>query len=150
MLERWAQRVEALTPLLDAGRLLDQHANRIPYHAVVAPQGGLHTGSSCPPAVRSGLVDHVTPELATALVELLPSAPFVQLRAVGGAVNDGGRAAHERALPELQHRPAARARAGALPGCDARGPAGAQGGLRPGRCLQPEPAIPPAPIAAAA
>jgi FAD/FMN-containing dehydrogenase len=80
--------VEALTPLLDAGRLLDQQAHRIPYHAVVAPQGGLHTGSSRPPAMRSGLADHVTPELAAALVDLLPSAPFIQLRAVGGAIND--------------------------------------------------------------
>ena len=80
--------VEALTPLLDAGRVLDQEASLVPYHAVVAPQGGLHTGSSRPPAVRSGLVDHVTADLAEALIELLPTAPFVQLRAVGGAVND--------------------------------------------------------------
>jgi alkanesulfonate monooxygenase SsuD/methylene tetrahydromethanopterin reductase-like flavin-dependent oxidoreductase (luciferase family) len=80
--------VEALTPLLGAGRLLDQQASLVPYHAVVAPQGGLHTGSSRPPAVRAGLIDHVTPALAQALVGLLPSAPFIQLRAVGGAVND--------------------------------------------------------------
>jgi FAD/FMN-containing dehydrogenase len=38
--------------------------------------------------VRAGLIDHVTPELAQALVGLLPSAPFIQVRAVGGAVND--------------------------------------------------------------
>jgi alkanesulfonate monooxygenase SsuD/methylene tetrahydromethanopterin reductase-like flavin-dependent oxidoreductase (luciferase family)/FAD/FMN-containing dehydrogenase len=80
--------IEALTPLLGAGRLLDQQASLVPYHAVVAPQGGLHTGSSRPPAVRSGLIDHVTPRLANALVEILPFAPFIQLRAVGGAVND--------------------------------------------------------------
>ncbi|WP_028064117.1 LLM class flavin-dependent oxidoreductase [Solirubrobacter soli] len=80
--------VEALTPLLQAGRLLDQQASLVPYHAVVAPQGGLHTGSSRPPAIRSGLIDHVTPALAQGLVEILPVAPFIQLRAVGGAVND--------------------------------------------------------------
>jgi FAD/FMN-containing dehydrogenase len=80
--------VQALSPLLQAGRLLDQEASLVPYHAVVAPQGGLHTGSSRPPAMRSGLVEHVTPELAQALVELLPSAPFVQFRSVGGAIND--------------------------------------------------------------
>ena len=42
------------------------------------------------PAARRapGLVDHVTPALAEALVDLLPSAPFLQLRAVGGAIND--------------------------------------------------------------
>jgi hypothetical protein len=80
--------VEALTPLLEAGRLLDQEASLVRYHAVVAPQGALHTGSSRPPAVRSGLVDHVTPELAAALMEILPQAPFIQFRAVGGAVND--------------------------------------------------------------
>jgi hypothetical protein len=80
--------VEALTPLLEAGRLLDQQASLVPYYAVVAPQGGLHTGSSRPPAIRSGLIDHVTPALAHALVDILPFAPFIQLRAVGGAVND--------------------------------------------------------------
>jgi FAD/FMN-containing dehydrogenase len=80
--------VAALTPLLDAGRLLDQQAQLVPYHAVVAPQGGLHRGSTRPPAIRAGLVDHVTPELAQALIELLPTAPFIQARSVGGAVND--------------------------------------------------------------
>jgi hypothetical protein len=80
--------IAALTPLLDSGRLLDQQAQLVPYHAVVAPQGGLHRGSTRPPAIRTGLVDHITPELASALVDLLPAAPFIQARAVGGAVND--------------------------------------------------------------
>ena len=80
--------IAALTPLLDSGRLLDQQAQLVPYHAVVAPQGGLHRGSTRPPAIRAGLVDHVTPELAGALVDLLPTAPFIQIRSVGGAVND--------------------------------------------------------------
>jgi alkanesulfonate monooxygenase SsuD/methylene tetrahydromethanopterin reductase-like flavin-dependent oxidoreductase (luciferase family) len=81
---------DALGALLGAGRLLDQGAQLVPYHAVVAPQGGLHTGGSAEPAMRAGLVDHVTPEVADGLVALVGSGagPFVQLRAVGGAVND--------------------------------------------------------------
>jgi alkanesulfonate monooxygenase SsuD/methylene tetrahydromethanopterin reductase-like flavin-dependent oxidoreductase (luciferase family)/FAD/FMN-containing dehydrogenase len=81
---------EALTPLLGAGRVLDQQAQLAPYHAIVPPHASLHRGGSAEPAMRAGLVDHVTPELAEALTGLLRSGdgPFVQLRAVGGAVND--------------------------------------------------------------
>jgi alkanesulfonate monooxygenase SsuD/methylene tetrahydromethanopterin reductase-like flavin-dependent oxidoreductase (luciferase family)/FAD/FMN-containing dehydrogenase len=85
-----AAATDALTPLLDVGRLLDQQAQLVPYAAVVAPQGGAHDGGSAAPAFRSGLVDHVTPEVAQGLMRLLRSGdgPYVQLRAVGGAVND--------------------------------------------------------------
>jgi alkanesulfonate monooxygenase SsuD/methylene tetrahydromethanopterin reductase-like flavin-dependent oxidoreductase (luciferase family)/FAD/FMN-containing dehydrogenase len=81
---------DALTPLLGAGRLLDQQAQLVPYAAVVAPQGGVHSGGSAAPAFRSGLLDHVTRESAQALMRLLRSGagPYVQLRSVGGAVND--------------------------------------------------------------
>jgi FAD/FMN-containing dehydrogenase len=80
----------ALTPLLEAGRLLDQQAQLAPYHAVVPPHGGVHDGGRTSPAIRSGLLDHVTPEAARALMGLIDSgdSPFVQLRAVGGAIND--------------------------------------------------------------
>jgi alkanesulfonate monooxygenase SsuD/methylene tetrahydromethanopterin reductase-like flavin-dependent oxidoreductase (luciferase family)/FAD/FMN-containing dehydrogenase len=81
---------QALTPLLDVGRLLDQQAQLLPYAAVVAPQGGVHAGGSAAPAFRSGLLDHVTAEAAEGIMRLLRSGdgPYVQLRAVGGAVND--------------------------------------------------------------
>ena len=79
----------ALTPLLDIGPLVDQHAQLAPYPAIVAPQGGLHAGYG-PSAVRGGLLDHLTPEVARVLEEGLRSgaAPMVQIRSVGGAVND--------------------------------------------------------------
>jgi hypothetical protein len=81
---------DALSSMLGVGRLLDQGAQLVPYHAVVAPQGGVHTGGSAEPAMRAGLVDHVTADVAEGLTELVRSGsgPFVQLRAVGGAVND--------------------------------------------------------------
>jgi alkanesulfonate monooxygenase SsuD/methylene tetrahydromethanopterin reductase-like flavin-dependent oxidoreductase (luciferase family) len=80
---------EALTPLLGAGRLLDQAAQLVPYHAVVPPHGGPHRGGPAP-ASRSGLLNHVSPAVARALVGLVHSGdgPFTQLRAVGGAIND--------------------------------------------------------------
>ncbi len=81
---------DALTPLLHAGRLLDQQAQLVPYAAVVPPHGNQHHGGMRSPAIRAGLIGAVTPELATAIIELLDGgvAPMVQLRAVGGAVND--------------------------------------------------------------
>jgi hypothetical protein len=81
---------DALGAMLGAGRLLDQGAQLVPYQAVVAPQGGLHTGGSAEPAMRAGLIDHVTPQVAAGLAELVRggAGPFVQLRSVGGAVND--------------------------------------------------------------
>ena len=50
---------------------------------------GQHTGGA-DSAARGGLVEHVTPELAVLLGELVAAgdADMVQLRAVGGAVND--------------------------------------------------------------
>jgi alkanesulfonate monooxygenase SsuD/methylene tetrahydromethanopterin reductase-like flavin-dependent oxidoreductase (luciferase family)/FAD/FMN-containing dehydrogenase len=80
----------ALTPLLGAGRLLDQGAQLVPYHAIVPPHGGIHLGGSTAPAFRSGLVDHLTPAVAEGLMALVRSddGPFIQVRAVGGAVND--------------------------------------------------------------
>ncbi len=81
---------DALTPLLGAGPLLDEQAQLVPYAAIVAPQGGAHTGGSAAPAFRSGLVDHITAGGAQALMALLRSgdAPLIQIRAVGGAIND--------------------------------------------------------------
>ena len=80
----------ALTPLLDAGPPLDPQAQLVPYAAVVPPQGGAHHGGSAEPAFRSGLVDHLTPEVATGTAALAASgeAPLIQIRQVGGAIND--------------------------------------------------------------
>ncbi len=61
-----AAAIEALTPLLDIGPLLDQQAQLVPYPAIVAPQGGIHRGGSTW-EFRSGLLDHITPEAARAI-----------------------------------------------------------------------------------
>ena len=80
----------ALTPLLGIGALLDQQAQLIPYPAVIPPHGALHLGDGYAPASRSGLADHITPQLARSLIGLVQSklSPMVQIRCVGGAVND--------------------------------------------------------------
>lgn len=81
--------VVALEPFLDLAPVLQQQARLVPYAATVAAHHGEHTGGSAP-ATRAGLVEHVTPGLAALLADLLASrdADMVQLRAVGGAVND--------------------------------------------------------------
>jgi hypothetical protein len=80
-----AAAVEALTPLLEIGPLIDQSAQLVPYAAIVPPHGGVQMGGY-EPLIRSGLIDHVTPELASAMIAL--RSPFLQIRSVGGAVND--------------------------------------------------------------
>lgn len=79
----------ALTPLGDAGPLLQQQAHIAPYPALVPWQGGPQAGGS-ELSGRSGLVDHITPEVGDALAEILASraSAMLQIRAVGGAVND--------------------------------------------------------------
>ena len=80
----------ALTPLLDSGPLLDQQAQLVPYVAVVPPQRAVHQGGSAEPAFRSGLVDHLTADVAAGTAALAASgeAPLIQIRQVGGAIND--------------------------------------------------------------
>jgi FAD/FMN-containing dehydrogenase len=84
-----AAAAEALTPLLHAGPLLDQQAQLVPYPALLPSQGGVHTGGA-PPAMRSGLLEHIGPEAARTLADGIRSgaAPMLQFRSVGGAVND--------------------------------------------------------------
>jgi alkanesulfonate monooxygenase SsuD/methylene tetrahydromethanopterin reductase-like flavin-dependent oxidoreductase (luciferase family)/FAD/FMN-containing dehydrogenase len=85
-----AAAVEALTPLVGIGPLLDQQAQVVPYAAIVPPHGGVHNGGSAAPAFRSGLLHHVTAEVAETMLRLARSrvAPLMQIRSVGGAVND--------------------------------------------------------------
>jgi FAD/FMN-containing dehydrogenase len=85
-----AAAVEALTPLLGIGPLLEQQAQVVPYAAIVPPHGGVHNGGSAAPAFRSGLLHHVTAEVAETMLRLARSrvAPLMQIRSVGGAVND--------------------------------------------------------------
>ena len=80
---------EALTPLLDVGPLVDQQAQLVPYPAIVPPHGGVHTGGGTS-VFRSGLAEHLTPQLTRLLSEGMRSGdvPMLQIRSVGGAVND--------------------------------------------------------------
>jgi FAD/FMN-containing dehydrogenase len=59
------------------------------YAALVPRLLGDHRGDA-PPHVRSGLVTHIAPEIAGALTDLLSpgTALTVQVKAVGGAIND--------------------------------------------------------------
>jgi hypothetical protein len=80
----------ALTPLLDGGPLLDQHAQVLPYAAVLPSYGEVHRGGSADPAFRNGLSEHLTTEVAAAVAALAASgeAAMIQSRQVGGAIND--------------------------------------------------------------
>lgn len=81
--------IEALTPLLDVAPVLDQSAQLVPYPAIVAPQGGLHVGGS-DYAVRAGLAEHLDEATAAGIAALMETgeSSWLQIRAVGGAVND--------------------------------------------------------------
>lgn len=79
----------ALTPLLDVAPVLKQQAQLVPYTAVVPPQGLDHPPGPGP-FMRSGLVEHLTPAVTDGLARLAASreAPLIQIRQVGGAIND--------------------------------------------------------------
>jgi alkanesulfonate monooxygenase SsuD/methylene tetrahydromethanopterin reductase-like flavin-dependent oxidoreductase (luciferase family) len=80
----------ALTPLLDIGPLLSQQAQLAPYAAVVPPHDGRHDGGQTRPLLSNGFAIHLTPELSERLADGLRTrvAPWLAIRAVGGAVND--------------------------------------------------------------
>ena len=82
--------VDALTPLLEIGPLLDQQASLTPYAAIVPPLDNEHHGGQRRPLISNGLADHLTPELSEQLALGLRTrvAPWLSIRSVGGAVND--------------------------------------------------------------
>jgi alkanesulfonate monooxygenase SsuD/methylene tetrahydromethanopterin reductase-like flavin-dependent oxidoreductase (luciferase family)/FAD/FMN-containing dehydrogenase len=83
--------IERLQPVADLAPLTGQSVTLVPYSAVMefGHQPGPHRAESEPYA-HSGLVEHLTPEVATAVADFLRSgaAQFVAFRAVGGAVAD--------------------------------------------------------------
>lgn len=82
--------LDRLKPLAGIGPLLDQSIQIVPYAAVMANvRDGGHNGHGEPHA-HSGLVEHITPEIAAEAAELIDSgaAYFFQIRSVGGAVSD--------------------------------------------------------------
>jgi len=82
--------VAALQPLLTIGPVLDQQAQLAPYAAVVPAYDSPHDGSQPNPLISNGLAARVTAEIGDLVAEGLRShvAPWVSIRAVGGAVND--------------------------------------------------------------
>ncbi|SDM53790.1 FAD-binding oxidoreductase [Streptomyces wuyuanensis] len=79
-----------LEPLLGLGELLGGQAHVVPYTALV-PTNHLHPNTGQMPATTTnGLLTDMTPDAARALVTAAsgPGAAMVQLRSVGGAVND--------------------------------------------------------------
>ncbi|HYJ13435.1 MAG TPA: FAD-binding oxidoreductase, partial [Thermomicrobiales bacterium] len=80
----------AITPFYEQlGPVIQQQAQLVPYAAIVAPFDSDHTGKGLD-ATRSGLVEHVSPQVAQGLESMLANreTQFAQIRAVGGAVND--------------------------------------------------------------
>jgi hypothetical protein len=81
--------IEALTPLLDIGPVLNQQAQLVPYPAIVAPHDNVHLGGSNV-AIRAGLLEHLYEPTGHAFEDFLAAgeSSWMQIRAVGGAVND--------------------------------------------------------------
>jgi len=81
--------IDALTPLLEIGPLLDQQAQLAPYAAIVSPQGARHDGGDSP-LISNGFAEQLTPELGERLADGLRTrvAPWLAIRSVGGAVAD--------------------------------------------------------------
>jgi alkanesulfonate monooxygenase SsuD/methylene tetrahydromethanopterin reductase-like flavin-dependent oxidoreductase (luciferase family)/FAD/FMN-containing dehydrogenase len=79
----------ALVPLAEAGPLINQRAHIAAYPALVPVHGGTHRGGG-PAVVRSGLAHHLTPSIGRQLKTIITSGDVmvVQIRSVGGAVND--------------------------------------------------------------
>ncbi|ROT32927.1 LLM class flavin-dependent oxidoreductase [Micromonospora sp. HM5-17] len=80
---------DVLSPFLGIGPILGQRAQAVPYPALVVPHRNRHTGQGLD-TTHSGLLAHLTPEAAASVERMIRSGtvPIVQLRSVGGAVND--------------------------------------------------------------
>jgi hypothetical protein len=82
--------VDRLQPIAGTGSLYGQQAVIMPYAALMANARGSHHDASGEPTVRSGLIEHLTPEFTAAAEQLIRSGAtyFFQIRSVGGAVAD--------------------------------------------------------------
>jgi FAD/FMN-containing dehydrogenase len=81
--------IERLQPFALLAPLLQQQVQVLPYDAVVQTPPTRHT-SEGEPVTRSGMAEHLTPELAADAARLVRSGatPFFQIRSAGGAVHD--------------------------------------------------------------
>ncbi|MFB9469575.1 LLM class flavin-dependent oxidoreductase [Nonomuraea salmonea] len=81
--------VARLQPIAAAAPLLDYSIQVLPYDAVMHVPPAAHEGQG-EPVTRSGLADHLTPELAAAAQRLVASGQtyFFHVRGIGGASRD--------------------------------------------------------------
>jgi len=82
--------IQRLQPFAEIAPLLDQSVQLATYAQVMAnAQGGDHNGQG-DPMMRSGLLDHITPEFAESAARFITRGEtfFFQIRSVGGAVSD--------------------------------------------------------------
>ncbi|KAB2345900.1 LLM class flavin-dependent oxidoreductase [Actinomadura rudentiformis] len=81
--------VAALTPLLSIAPVLQQQAQLVPYAAIVPPADATHHGGQGQPLVSNGFAEHLDEEINEIVADgLRGAAPWIAIRAVGGAVND--------------------------------------------------------------
>ncbi|WP_127572344.1 LLM class flavin-dependent oxidoreductase [Georgenia faecalis] len=82
--------IERLQPFADLGPLVGQQVQLASYAAVMANASDVAHDGQGEPLFRSGLVEHLDPATARAAAALVTSgsAPWFQIRPVGGAVND--------------------------------------------------------------
>ncbi|BCL78852.1 FAD-linked oxidase [Ktedonobacteria bacterium brp13] len=82
--------INRIQPIADISPMYDQQVVVTSYAQIMAnAQEGDHNGQG-EPTVRSGLIEHITPEFAAAVARLIRSGVVyvLQIRAVGGAVSD--------------------------------------------------------------
>lgn len=79
-----------LQPFADIAPMYQQSVQLLGYSEALLPAQGDANGGSGEPHSRSGLLEHVTPEFASAAARLLDSGAsyFFQIRATGGAASD--------------------------------------------------------------
>jgi hypothetical protein len=82
--------ISRLQPFADLAPLVGQQVQLMPYAAVMANASDLAHDGQGEPHFRSGLLEHLDPAASRAAAALAVSgaAPWFQIRAVGGAVND--------------------------------------------------------------
>ena len=82
--------VRRLQPLAEVARVLQQRIEVTTYAEVMANASDHYHQGQGEPAVRSGLLNHITPEFAETASRLIESGDtyFFQIRSMGGAVAD--------------------------------------------------------------
>jgi hypothetical protein len=78
----------ALSPVLSAGPVLQNSVFATAYHRLLPAKQEAQHAQQPLTVVRSGLVEHLNVPVTEAITSVIEAAAMVQLRAVGGAVND--------------------------------------------------------------